>query len=226
MTGPYVVPDTINSNPLRGDFPQVAAQPPNLLGGRFMSDAPHIDGLIIPGIEQCAKDSANLLLVRSAAGDWVYSRTSAGAETYHVRLSLSQILRLGEVYQLGMFGSGQPTGNGPAKGVEISDFFAIMSIGVVDLTTATLRLGKTVYSNSSAAAGVVPTQTDLVAATNINKTAGTAGQYVYNDVAGPSPLVFHANDLGLIEIELTVVMANTGTVQIAALGAHVNFNYD
>jgi hypothetical protein len=99
-----------------------------------------------------------------------------------------------------------------------------LNIGVAALTSATLRLGKSIYPLSGAAAAA-PVQTDLVAATAIATAANGAGLYLTNQVAGPSPTVFSIDDLGLVEIELSVVMAATGTVAIAGLGAHVDFNY-
>lgn len=214
------IPDTIFDNPTQNDL-----NPTTLVvsGGRLMSSAPHTDGLLIVGAESLAKDSANLVLTRNAKGDWSLNRTAAGAETYNVRSTLGDMgcfVRIGETYELGGFGSGNnPTA--PAKGIQVKDFFAIYKSGVVALTAATLRLGKTVYSNSPAGAAFA--QTDIIAATAV-QTANNAN-YGYQDVAGPNPLVFSIDDLGLIEVELQVVMANTGTVAIAALGAHINFNY-
>lgn len=213
------IPDTIYDNPTQNDLPSGVIP----VGGRLMSSAPHTDGLLLAGAGQMDKDSANLVLTRNGVGDWSLNRTSAGAETYHVRACINDIggfIRTGETYIFGLFGQDSKVA-APAKGIEVVDFFAIYKSGVVALTSATLRLGKTVYS--AAAGGGAPTQTDLVAATGVS-TANTA-QYQLQKLAGPSPLVFSVDDLGLVEVELTIVMANTGTVAIAGIGAHINFNY-
>lgn len=186
-------------------------------------DLPHVDGLYIIGAEEWAKDSANLVLTRVGAGDWTLARVAAGAETYNVRLCLAQLLRLGEIPNFQQFGITPPAQ--PAKGFKVTDFFVISKCGVVALTSATLRLGKTVYSTVAAAPGGAPTQTDIVAATAVQ--TATSANYVYQKVAVPAgSQVFSTDDLGLIEVEYRFVMANTGTVAVAAMGVHGAFNYD
>src|SRR5580765_1862922 len=223
MPSQIIVPDTIFDNPGQNDL-NPASQ--TVLGGRLMCSAPHTDGLLFAGPGQCDRDSANLLLTRNGNGDWSLTRTAAGAETYHIRACLGDMggfTRIGETYQLGLVGTGQTYApNAPAKGLHVKDFFAIYKSGVVALTSATLRFGKEVYSNVPA--GGAPTQTDIVAATAIN-TANNAN-YGYQDVAGPATLVLSVDDLALVEIEATIVMANTGTLSFAGIGCHVNFNYD
>ena len=220
--------DTIFEHPAFNNFP---INPGSVQGGRLMSSGPHVDGLYMAAPEILAKDSANLALTRNGVGDWSLNRTAAGAETYNVRTTLGQILRIGEQYNLGLFpGTNQTTGpNAPDKGLAVLDFFAIYSVGVVALTTATLRLGKTVFSKT--AGGAAFTQTNLVAATGIQTaTTPAAGQPVYQNVAfqnnsSGTPLVFHKDDLGLIEVEAVFVMANTGTLRVYGLGCHAFFNY-
>lgn len=224
MPSQIVVPDTIYDNPAFNDL-NPASQ--TVLGGRLMSSAPHTDGLLFAGAGQCDRDSANLLLTRNGNGDWTLNRTAAGAETYHIRAILGDMggmLRIGEQYVLGDFpatGFQTYAPNAPAKGLEIKDFFAVYKSGVVALTSATLRFGKMVYS--SVAGGAAPVQTDIVAATAIS-TANTAN-YQEQDILGPSPLVFSVDDLAIVEVEATIVMANTGTLAFVGIGCHVNFNY-
>lgn len=186
-------------------------------------DLPHVDGLYIIGAEEWAKDSANLVLSRVGKGDWILTRNpAAGAETYNVRLSLAQLLRLGEIPNFQQFGITPPAQ--PAKGFKVTDFFVISKAGVVALTSATLRLGKTIYSTVAAAPGGAITQTDIVAATAVQ--TATSANYVYQKVAVPAgSQVFSIDDLGLVEIEYTFVMANTGVQSIAAMGVHGQFNY-
>src|SRR6266478_3225467 len=133
------IPDTIFDNPCFNDLNPTSLTP---VGGRLMCSSPHTDGLLFAGAGSLDKDSANLVLTRNAKGDWSLNRTAAGAETYNIRMTLgdmSGIVRTGENYELGEFGSGQ-TDNppAPAKGVQIKDFFAIYKSGVVALTSATL----------------------------------------------------------------------------------------
>lgn len=212
------IADTIFDNPTQNDLNPTGLLPQ---GGRLMSSAPHVDGLYIVGAEALAKDSANLVLTRNGKGDWSLNRTAAGAETYNVRTYLDAVLRTGEKYFFDQFGQDNKV-SAPDKGIESVDFFINYKSGVVALTSATLRLGKTVYS--VAAGGGAPVQTDLVAATAIS-TANTA-QYQQAKVTVPAPLVFHKDDNGLIEIEAVIVMANTGTLAIASMGWHCNFNYN
>jgi hypothetical protein len=212
------IADTIFDNPTFNDLNPTGLIPQ---GGRLMSSAPHTDALMVVGAEGLGKDSANLVLTRNGKGDWSLNRTAAGAETYNVRLYLDQVLRTGEKYFFDLFNQDNKVA-APDKGIAITDFFIIYKSGVVALTTATLRLGKTVYS--AVGGGAAPVQTDLVAATGIS-TANTA-QYQFQKLAGPSPVVFHKDDLGLIEVEAVIVMANTGTLQIAAIGCHANFNFN
>lgn len=210
-------PDTIIFDPIQADLANAGQ---TFTGGRLMNYLPHVDGLLMKAGLQVS--SVNLVLTRNGIGDWSYNRTAAGAETYFLRTSLSDLLRTGEIYHYGGFHD-QPPSAGP-KGIAILDFFAILNIGVVALTSATLRLGKSVYPLSTAVAAA-PVQTDLVAATAIPVATNGAGAYLTSQVAGPSPTVFSVDDLGLVEIELAIVMANTGTVKIAGLGAHCQFNY-
>lgn len=216
-------PDTIIFDPIQADYANAQAQ--NLgegfVGGRLMNYLPHVDGLLMKagGLQS---SSANLVLTRNGKGDWSLNRTAAGAETYYVRATIGDMIRTGETYHYGEFHAQPPTA-GP-KGIEIYDFFAILNIGVVALTTATLRLGSSVYPLSTAVAAA-PVVTDIVAATAIATAVNTAGDYLTNLVTVPTP-GFAVTNMELEEIELEIVMANTGTVQIAGLGCHCNFNYD
>jgi hypothetical protein len=217
MAPSYNYPDTIIFDPTQAGINPAGS---TFTGGRLMNYLPHVDGLLMKAGLQSS--SANLALTRNGKGDWSYNRTAAGAEPYFLRTTISDMLRTGEIYHYGGFHD-QPPAAGP-KGIAILNFFAILNIGVVALTAATLRLGKSVYPISGAAAAA-PVQTDLVAATALATATNAANAYLLGQVAGPSPTVFSIDDLGLIEIELAITMANTGTVQVAGLGAHCQFNY-
>lgn len=224
------IADTIFDNPNYND------QTPNvgsLQGGRLMSSAPHVDGLYMAGINSLDIDSANLVKTRNAKGDWSFNRTAAGAETYNCRTTLINLLRTGETAVLDLFGDQTKQTYAPLmpdKGIAVLDIFAIYSDTVVPLTTATLRLGKTVFSKTAGGAAFV--QTDLVAATGIQTAVTPAvGQPTFQSVAfqnntSGTPLVFHKDDIGLIEIEAQFVMANTGTLRVYGIGAHLSFNFN
>jgi hypothetical protein len=219
-------PDTIIFDPTLADFQNAPNE--TYSGGRLMNALPHTDGLIFLPAGQLLTDSSNLVLTRNAAGNWVLSRTAAGAETYHIVACLNDasILRTGETYNLGEFpGTNQTTAPsaGP-KGIKVLDIFAVLNIGVVNLTSATLGLTQSIYPKAGAAAAA-PTITNIVPATNIPTATVGAGLFVTNLVPVSSPS-FSVSDISLLETELTITMANTGTVAIAGIGAHVAFNYD
>jgi hypothetical protein len=219
MSSVQSFPDTIIFDPVQSGIQPAGG---TYLGGRLMNYLPHVDGLLMKagGLQS---SSPNLVLTRNGVGDWSLNRTAAGAESYFVRSTFGELLRTGETYRYGEFHD-QPPSAGP-KGIAILNFFAILNIGVVALTTATLRLGKSIYPLSGAVAAA-PVQTDLVAATALATATNAAGAYLTGQVAGPSPTVFSIDDLGVVEIELAITMANTGTVRVAGLGAHCQFNYD
>jgi len=221
------VADSIFDSPAFNDLQNPSTF--SVQGGRLMSSVPHTDGLIMVGTNDIDVDSANLVKTRNGKGDWSFNRTAAGAETYNCRITLDQLLRTGETYIYDLFGQDSKVA-APDKGIAVADFFVIYSDTVVPLTTATLRLGKTVFSKT--AGGAAFTQTDLVAATGIQTAVTPAvGQPTFQSVAfqnntSGTPVVFHKDDLGLIEIEAQFVMANTGTLRVYGLGAHFFFNYN
>ena len=196
-------------------------------GGRLMSTGLHTDGLLWGSPQVLEKSSANLVLTRNGIGDWSLNRTAAGAETYYVRANLAALLmvRTGELYNLGLFGpASSATPAAPAKGIQVTDVFAVTNVGVASLTSATIRYGKVQYALPGAAAAAI-VQSDILAATALTTlTAQAANAYLVQKQAVASP-VLQVSDLAQYEIELSVVMANTGTIQIAGIGAHYNFNY-
>lgn len=218
--------DTIFEHPAYNDFNDGVT--PVVQGGRLMSSGPHLDGLIWIPAESLAKNSANLVLTRNAKGDWSLNRTAAGAETYYVRgVPTGIVTRTGEKYNLDSNLVGPAA---PAKGVAIRDMFVVLNVGVALLTSATLRLGSTQYEAPAASladTGAAIVQTDIVAATSVNPSAlTTASDYVTQKVTNSANPSFVVTDITQLEIELAAVMANTGTIQIAGVGAHVNFLFN
>lgn len=193
-------------------------------GGRLLSDMPHVDGMLFASISDMESNSTNLVATRNGVGDWSLNRTAAGAETYFVRSNLSemQLVRTGESQIIDNVIEGPAQ---PDKGIQVLSMFAVMNIGVVSLTSATLRFGQSVYPLPGAASAAI-VQTDIQAATALGTlTATTAGQYLTQSVPVASP-VFNKASLTQYEIELSVVMANTGTIRIVGIGAFVNFNFN
>lgn len=192
---------------------------------RLFSNTAHIDGLAIGAADDISVSSSATLpvLTRTGNGIWTLNRTAAAAETLFFRITLDQLIRTGEFQQFGGFGADKQAFDTITKGITIQDAFAIFQVGVVALTSATLRIGRTVYS-----ATVAPVQTDLVAATALGSLAvSNPATTLMQKISVPlANQIFEVNDLGLVEAELAVVMANTGTLALASLGMHVGFNYD
>ena len=227
--------DTIFEHQAFRNFPPVSSTAPaSVQGGRLMSSGPHVDGLVqyATGDIDVTTTGTALAKTRNAKGDWSFNLGAVGVQTIFARATLADVLRTGEQYFLELFpNTNQTTSpNAPDKGFAIADFFCIYSVGTAALTTATLRLGKTVYSKTAGGAAFV--QTDLVAATGIQTaTTPSLAQYTWQDVAFQNNssgafLVFHKDDLGVIEIEANFVTAATTTLQIAAIGVHVFFNFN
>jgi hypothetical protein len=224
-------PDTIIFDPVTSGWQDTEDADLNYLtGGRLMNRPAHTDGLYIGNASQLESSSANLVLTRNGKGDWSLNRTAAGAETYNVRIPISHLLRIGETYNYGEFSANSTNQtNGPsagAKGLKCIDFFVTWNIGVVALTSATLRMGTDVYPILGAAAAA-PVVTDIVAATALTPlTATGSGLYQTLGVAVPTAAqAFFTADYSIGEIELNLVMASTGTIQIANIGMHCHENY-
>jgi hypothetical protein len=216
------IPDTIFDNPCFNDLNPTSLTP---LGGRLMSSSPHVDGLIQFDANRLQSSGGGAqTFVRNAKGDWSLN-IAASAATVFVRGCNPVVQRLGETYNLGEFSASGVQTNyppAPAKGIEIIDFYAIYSVGTAALTSATLRLGSTVYSKT--AGGGAFTQTDIVAATGVQTaTTPSLAQYTYQDVLVAAP-AFSVSDIGLLEVELSWVNPGTSVVQVAELGFHCNFN--
>lgn len=191
---------------------------------RIFSSTPHQDGLMFIGVNDINTDSALLLRTRVAKGVWGFNRTAAGAETYNFQGTSDNIFRTGEAQTNGNFGASALVASAftSPKGIGVKDFFAVYQVGVVPLTTATLRLGKTVYS-----ATIAQVQTDIIAATGVPTAVSAPANPLTQIVQVPfATRVMSIDDLALTEVELQVVMANTGTLSVIGLGFHVAFNYD
>jgi hypothetical protein len=190
---------------------------------RYSQLGPNVDGLWMVGPEDISQSGPNALSVtRSATGRWGFTRTAAGAETYYFRTTLSKLTRIGQPYQQGGFGGAGISFTKapfPAKGFGVQDAFCALQIGVVALTSATLRVGKTVYS-----ATVAPVQTDLLAATALGSLVANTSPLVQDVPVPVANQAWNTDDLGLVEVELSIVMASTGTIVLEGLGVHYSFN--
>lgn len=210
-------------------------------GGLLYYAAPNLFGGFLG-----ATISTNLALTRNAQGDYSFNRTAAGAETYILPLNLCNLKRLIEVSTTGMpfqtqFGTAAggagfpasvagfppftgtsqltpPTGQAP-KGIQILDVIAVYQVGVAALTAASLSLNRTVFANNVANA-----ITNLpIAATALPLLTQANPYVVTRAVTTPA---FEVADLADVNLELSVTLANTGTIRLYGLGCHVNFNYN
>jgi hypothetical protein len=192
-----------------------------------MSLKPHTDGLYIAGLgDISASGTVASTLTRAGKGLWALESTATGADTQYYRTTLAQILRIGEAFQYGTFGGpgiGQTKTPFPSKGVGVIDMFAILQLTVEAATSATLRLGQTVFSTVAATA---PVQTDILAATTLSSLAVGTEPQVFIVPIPIADQVFNTADLSQIEIELEVVLASTGVLALYGLGAHIAFNYN
>jgi hypothetical protein len=133
------------------------------------------------------------------------------------------LTRIGQPYQQGGFGgSGISQTKAPfdKKGFGVQNAFCALQIGVVSLTSATLRVGKTVYSLVTGA----PVQTDILAATALGSLVANTSPIVQVVPIPIASQVWSTDDLGLLEVELSIVMASTGTMVMEGLGVHYSFN--
>lgn len=216
--------------------------------GTWLQDTAHNTGRLFYNANDIGTFSANLVLTRNALGNYSLNRTSAGAETYNVVVNVDSLTRLltgaNPVYFQEEFGTAAGTSGYPAsapgfppytgasqltpptapppKGIQINDVYAIYQVGVVDLTSASLSLNRTVFANNTA-----PVVTNLsIASTALPLTAAgdSTGPYlVTRAVTTPS---FEITDDSMVSLELTTVLASTGTIKIWGLGMHVSFNYN
>jgi hypothetical protein len=228
--------DTIFDHPLYSEWnPSPSTDTP--LGGRLMSSSPHTDGLLLvpPSAFMTALGSNQTgATVRNAKGDWSYTITASAAGTVsYVRVAPELLLRLGEQYILELFpnlGNKTESPAAPAKGIQITDVFAVFCTLTALPTALTLRLATTQYPAEAATlgnTGTVPTFADVVAATSILPTSLTTGStyYVTQGVAVTTP-AFITTDITLGEIELAFTPSASSTLAIAALGVHLNFNFN
>src|SRR5579864_206429 len=219
--------------------------------GNFVSDVPFAGGWIIYSAIDLTSFSPNLVLTRNALGDYSLNRAAAGAETYPAVIGINGAIKRLTVYPqlsslpfLQQFGTGAgtagypkgaagippftgssqftpPTGP-PPKGVRITDVCAVYQVGVVNLTAASLSLNRTAYANN-----VANSITNVpIAATALPLTAAgdaTGPYFVKRAVTTP---VFETVDQSDLLLELSVTLANTGTIRIYALGFHLDFNYN
>jgi len=210
-------------------------------------DTPHGGGVVFVDAAELGKFSANLVLTRNALGDYSLNRTSSGAETYNVFANLRGVTRLTPAYNAIMqeeFGTaagtpgypaaapGYPPFTGatqltpptapPAKGLKVTDVFAIYQVGVADLTSAALSLNRTTFANNTA--NVI---TNLpISATALPLTAAGDSTGPYLATRAVTTPAFEVTDDSDLTVELQVVLANTGTIKLYGLGFHVSFNYN
>lgn len=217
--------------------------------GAFFADTAHNGGWLFMDAQEIGPNfSANLAYTRNALADYSLNRVSAGAETYNIVANLSSALRKLTAYPgiNGMpfqeqFGTAAGAAGYPAgaaglppftgnteltpptaptpKGIQITDVAAVYQVGVAALTSASLSLNRTTFSNNVANAIVnIP----------ISATALSLGTQAnpYVAVRAVTAPVFEVTDLSDVTLELAIVMQNTGTLRVYGLGFHVNYNFN
>src|SRR5213594_1335533 len=154
---------------------------------RIYADTPHQGGWIINTSNvQVVSSSTVPALARNARGDWSFNRTAGGVETIQFRLALSNVRRLVESMDMQeQFGGSTgpipfpgkppftdatqlvPPSAFPNKDFLIDNIAVCYLVGVVGLTSATLRVDKTIFANNVA-----------LAITALGSQAYAAGQLV------------------------------------------------
>jgi hypothetical protein len=216
-------------------------------GGWVVYDAFELSPLLLAGTQ-----TANFVITRNALGDYSLNRTAGGAETYQAVQSVIDLKRLiespsnspADLPFQAEFGTAAGTEGWPAgapslppftgatqltvptsdapKGVQLTDVVVIYQVGVVNLTSATLTLQRTVFANNVANAITnVP-----ISATALPLTSAGDATGPYVAVRAVTTPVFETVDLSDLTLEFQFTMANTGTMRVYALGYHCNFNFD
>lgn len=224
------------------------------VANRWFCDTPHTSGwrfydaLELQGNTFLAGAlTANLALTRVAAAEYALERTAAAAETYIIAAPFANTRRLlesenpNDAYRAFRGGASQgypynggppyfppytgatqlvPPTNVPAKGIEVTDIVVVYSLGVASLTSIAASLNETVFANNA-----LPVVTNLpLTTTTYPLTVPSTGPYVV--VQPVTTPVFVVDDLSDLTLEVTIVLANTGTLALYGIGFHCNFNWD
>lgn len=216
---------------------------------RYMQDLGLTDARLFcgPGDAIAVGSTAAPIIVRNAAGDWVLSRTSAGAETINIAVNLTQqILRRTGFFEdlqeqfggagiaasaefqgrpdtIGAMNTGQqitPRTAFKLKGVKFLSIDAIYRVTVANLTTNTLRVDQDLQVNN-----VAPAITAVLAPTGI-PTAVQANPYVTVVPLPVAQQIYRISPDQELWIEMTAVMANTGVLAFYGFDVQMEFNFN
>lgn len=142
-------------------------------------------------------DSLALALTRNAAGDYSHNGTANGVENIFIFASVPAFLRT--------------TSN---KGYKLSTVKAVYEVGVVDATTITLALNQTGFAHDTAHAIAAHGGTlsfDANHDTNAERVASAAGSNPHVLTCTLGTPAFNNTSLVVVNADLTLVLANTGT---------------
>lgn len=208
---------------------------------RFYADVAHAGGLIKKGAIELAVISTATAptLTRNAANDYSLNRIAGGVETIQIVAGVDSVRRLIESYQAqgafqeafnmappapgrppftGVTQFATPTQAGPPKGIQVDDVYIVYRVGIVGLTSLALSFAEIKFGeNVAVAPTVIPTTGVPLITTQAQNHVATF------PVTAPG---FIVDDLSDLQAEFTIVMANTGTLRVYAVGFHTHFNYD
>lgn len=217
-------------------------------GGMLFYSAPNLN---LP-FAQNGTGAGQYALVRNALGD-VSLNNAAGVSTVQLYMDLADVKRpyftfptqpgqgtvptsneFQEIFGTAAGGPGNPFSGGqtPVKstqfgtpffpwGVAVVNIFAVYSVITAALTTCTLGLNRAIFTENAAF-----TNNAVIAATAIATTTTTgAGTPHVQTVAAPTPLVFEADDISNISVEMTITTAATSAVRVYGIGMHVAVEY-
>jgi len=208
---------------------------------RLYADVAHNGGHTFYGAEEESVFSSATapVLTRNAANDVSFNRTAGAAETIQFVKGIDLPRRIIESYQAeqafqeqfnmappapgrppysGVTQLVTPTQAGPSKGIQVDNIYVVYRVGVVGLTSITMRFVKNVYGENVAfsPSAIATTGTPPLGTQANNHTATFT-------VTTPTMVV---DDLSQLQIEVEFVMANTGTLRFYGVGIHYHFNYN
>lgn len=173
---------------------------PVTLSGSITQANPVTDNVtVFAAIKNCQDSllATPLIPVRLATNDWALARTAAGAETHNITCSIPL-----------------PWRSTALKGARLDSFSIIQQVTVVDLTSNTFNdLATVTYVDNVANAvadygGVVTITMPTVVQANPYVTAATIGTPAFMTTAATA-----------VNIDFTVVMANTGVYRLYGIAA-------
>jgi hypothetical protein len=217
---------------------------------RYQQDLGYTDGRIFLGPGDIVVNTvANAPITRNAAGDWSYAQVTTGATVIYGANVLNAIMRrtgFGEDLQEQFGGTGipgsaqvqtyrpdvigsmntgqqlQPRTALKIKGVKLLSFDVIYTIATLALTSQSIRVDQTTFSNN-----VAKSITSVLAAgANGLATATQANPYVTNVSLAANQQIYRNLVDQELWIDLTVVSPNTTVYNLYGFDCLCEFNYN